>query len=631
MKNKKFWRLKNSVEGSGSKLYIDGVISEESWWGDEATPQQLRQELQQVTGNSLEVVLNSPGGDVWAGVAMHDALKELDAEVTIKVSGLAASIASVIAMAGDKIVITPGSTMMIHKASMLAMGTADDLNKAIEMLETCEEGIVSIYADRTGQSTEDIQTMMNDETWMSAEKAVELGFADAVVKPESDEEEVPQNLFGGNFAFSMKATKEALDSFLSKAKNESEETSEKGKEDDDSQTPEPDAPAPEEEPEAPEAEEVTDPKPEEKETKPVEKEIENMTEAEKIAAAQVISPENQAKPDEKPKVKNYLKTMASVEDFAKILKANAGKTVEDVRGSWKDMLVKNGLSDADYFQLPEPIITSINDAVKTSGIYSLLNKTGLDVWKTVWDSTDANADTSRAGGHSKGDTKTQQTLAFDKRTIRPGVIYKYLVLDKETIREQRSTGALVKFVLNELPTRIIREIERAVLIGDGRDSDADRKITSFISVKADVVAGNSFASSYVPSSTETHVESVTRAKDMILAEGTVVMIAKKGYATDAKFEKDSDNRFLFPLGTKATDIFDIDTIIEPTWFTDSTDADYDAYLVVFSDYKTVGDNSVEAFTNFKLETNENEFLQEIYQGGGLDSLKSAVGIASATS
>src|SRR5690606_23109090 len=111
----------------------------ESWWGDEVTPQAFRDELKKISTNKLTVVINSLGGDVWAGVSIFDALKELDAEVTVKVSGVAASIASVIAMAGDKIIMTPGSTMMIHRASSIAIGNAEDFSKVIEMLETAEE------------------------------------------------------------------------------------------------------------------------------------------------------------------------------------------------------------------------------------------------------------------------------------------------------------------------------------------------------------------------------------------------------------------------------------------------------------------------------------------------------------
>lgn len=214
----KFWKLKNSVDSSGSTLILDGPISSETWWGDEVTPQLFRDELKKITSNKLTVQINSPGGDVWAGVSIYDALKDLDAEVTVKVSGLAASIASIIAMAGDKIIMTPGSTMMIHRASMIAMGNTDDMQKAIEMLKTVEEGIENIYVDRTGQTKEAVKDMMEAETWMSAEKAVELGFADEVLTQVKDEE--PVNAFMGNFAFSMSATKESLENFASKVQEQ---------------------------------------------------------------------------------------------------------------------------------------------------------------------------------------------------------------------------------------------------------------------------------------------------------------------------------------------------------------------------------------------------------------------------
>jgi ATP-dependent Clp protease protease subunit len=616
----KFWKLTNSVDSSGSTLTLDGPISQESWWGDEVTPQAFRDELKEVNSNKLTVIINSAGGDVWAGVAIHDALKAFDGEVTVKVSGLAASIASVIAMAGDKILITPGSTMMIHRASMLAIGNADDLSKAISMLETVEDGIISIYTDRTGQSREAVKEMLDAETWMSAEKAVEMGFADEVVKPKSDDEPVAQNIFSGSFALSMSATKNSLENFVSKvtASNTDEVV--------------PETPEPVVEPEKVE----TKPKTEEVVVTPVEDnkttDKENiMTEEEKkaqdLAKSQVIEPKNQAPVNAPAKPSNYLKSKASVEDFANVLLENAGKKVEDVQAAWKGVLVKNGLTDPNYFALPEPLVTNIEDAVKASGIYNALNHTGLDVFKAVFDDADEDADTSRAGGHRKGDTKDQQILDFDGRVIRAKYIYKYLILDKETIRENRSTGALVRFVLNELPTRIIREIERAVVIGDGRATNNKRHITSFLPVKADVVAENSFAAKYVPATGESHYESLTRALDLLETEGSVFLISKKGYVTDLKLETNVNGGYIFAPGADVVSAMGLAGKFEPTWFKDASDPDYDAYLVVLSSYNTVGDNSIEAFTNFKLATNENEFLQEIYKGGGLVGVKAAVGIA----
>src|SRR5690606_31638416 len=119
--------------------------------------------------------------------------------------------------------------------------------------------------------------------------------------------------------------------------------------------------------------------------------------------------------------------------------------------------------------------------------------------------------------------------------IRAQYIYKYLVLGKEVIRENRSTGALVRFVLNELPVRVIRELERAAIIGDGRGNGSKRKITSFVSVKADAGAnggaGNVFASTYTRQAGESLAEAVRRAADLIEADGEIVLIAKKGFKT----------------------------------------------------------------------------------------------------
>ena len=129
---------------------------------------------------------------------------------------------------------------------------------------------------------------------------------------------------------------------------------------------------------------------------------------------------------------------------------------------------------------------------------------------------------------------------------------------------------------------------------------------------------------------ESLAEAVRRAATLLEADGEVVLIAKKGFAVDAQFERDNSGDLLFPIGTSAEAVLGVSTIIEPTWFTDATDPDNDAYLVVLSQYLTVGDNSVEAFTNFQLETNEQEFLQEIYKGGALVGRKAAVAISAGT-
>ena len=650
----KFWKLKNSVEGSGTEIYIEGAISSEEWWGDEATPSQLREELKSITSKNITVILNSGGGDVWAGLAMYNALRELDAEVTVRVDGLAASIASVIAMAGDKIIMSPGSMMMIHKASAWAGGDSEDLKKIIEMLETVEESIVPIYADRSGLSREEVQEMMDAETWMSAEEAVDKGFADQVGTKKTEE---PASSFSGVLALSMSATKASAKQALAH-KSAANEVIEEAKEEENvsTPTPTPTDPTGDEDVETPtnpekeeakvqedktEVAEVVEPTPDNKSTKvketqmsKEEKKVEAQSDAEAIAQTQVLEPKNQAPVTPKPDMKAYLKSKESVEAFARVLEEQAGKTSDDVKQAWKNHLeVKMGVTNPEIF-LPDALITSIEDAFKAGGeIWNRVAKTGADVFRAAWDTEDdVDSEDGRGRGYNREDEdeKQEQVLTIADRVLRPQFIYKYITLNKEDVKNQRSTGALVTYVLSELPRRIVREVERAIVIGDGRASDSDFKISSFVSIKADATAGNVFASTYVPVEGESKAESVAKAKDLLEAEGEVVMVAKKGYSTSARFEKNSDGDLLYPLGTSATAIFNVSTIIEPDWFTDTTDADNDAYLVSLSNYKTVGDNSIESFTNFILKTNKQEYLQEIFAGGGLTGRKSAVAVSAST-
>lgn len=635
MSKKKFWQLKNSVDHSGSTLILEGPISQESWWGDEVTPQEFRDELKKVTDKKLTVSINSVGGDVWAGVSIYNALAELDAEVTVKVDGLAASIASVIAMAGDKIIMSPGSTMMIHRASMLAMGDADDMKKAIEMLETVEEGIIQIYSDRTGQTPEAVKGMMDAETWMSPDKAVELGFADQVGSKKESEDDQPQSIFNGNFAFSMSATKDALNSYLGKVAD-----SEKDEEDAGKPTPDEEVVAPEHSDATPEGEEALPKTDTEEVVEPTVPEVNNSTDKkedmnkqEEIAKDQVIKPENQAPVVQKPSVKSYLKTNAAMEAFANILQEQAGKTSDDVKNAWKEHLeLTMGVVNPEVF-LPDTLITEIEDAFRAGGeIWNRVAKTGADVFRAAWDiQDDSDDEDGRARGYNREDQedKAEQVLELNSRVLRPQFVYKYITLNKEDVKNSRSTGALVRYVLSELPRRIVREVERAIVIGDGRADGSDYKITSFVAITADAAANNAFAVSYTPAEGESNYESVLRARDEIEAEGPVVLICRKGYMTDMMLERNDSGGLVFAPGTDLARVLRLEAVVEPDWFTNQTD--YDAVLAVLSGYKTVGDNTIESFTNFTLKQNKQEYLQELWAGGGLTFRRSAVAIEAVTS
>lgn len=175
-----FWSWIRNHAG-GDELRIDGEIADQSWWGDEVTPAIFRQQLDEHNGAAITVGINSPGGDVFAASAIYTALKEYKGKVTIRIDGLAASAASVIAMSGDEILMSPTATMMIHNPWSIAMGDARAMESMAGELREIAEGIVNAYQLRTKLPREQIRQMMDDETYMSADMAVELGFADKVL------------------------------------------------------------------------------------------------------------------------------------------------------------------------------------------------------------------------------------------------------------------------------------------------------------------------------------------------------------------------------------------------------------------------------------------------------------------
>ena len=177
---RKFWCWSG---GETRTLTIDGVIAEETWWGDEVTPAQFRQELFAGDGD-ITLWINSPGGDCVAASQIYTMLMDYPGHVTVKIDGLAASAASVIAMAGTKVLMAPTALMMVHNPWSVAIGDSDEMKKAIDMLGEVKESILNAYEIRTGLSRVKLSHLMDGETWMNANKAIELGFADAILTDE---------------------------------------------------------------------------------------------------------------------------------------------------------------------------------------------------------------------------------------------------------------------------------------------------------------------------------------------------------------------------------------------------------------------------------------------------------------
>ena len=181
--DRKFWNWKNQADDEPAEpraLEIYGPIASESWFDDDVTPQMFRDELFAGEGD-IVVYLNSPGGDCIAASQIYTMLREYKGCVTVKIDGLAASAASVIAMAGNSVLMAPTGMMMIHNPMTAAFGSKDEMEKAIDLLEEVKESIINAYELKTGLTRAKISHLMDCETWMNAKRAIELGFADGMI------------------------------------------------------------------------------------------------------------------------------------------------------------------------------------------------------------------------------------------------------------------------------------------------------------------------------------------------------------------------------------------------------------------------------------------------------------------
>ena len=170
-------------------LELNGTIAEESWFDDDVTPKMFKDELFAGTGD-VTVWINSPGGDCVAASQIYTMLMDYKGDVTVKIDGIAASAASVIAMAGTKVLVSPVSMLMIHNPMTAAFGNSEEMQKAIEMLSSVKDSIINAYEIKTGLSRAKLSHLMDAETWMDANKAVELGFADGIMSRADETEDM---------------------------------------------------------------------------------------------------------------------------------------------------------------------------------------------------------------------------------------------------------------------------------------------------------------------------------------------------------------------------------------------------------------------------------------------------------
>lgn len=193
-----FPRMSVNASDDSAEILIYDVLVSEKWFEDEPglTLNEIIDEIRSISAKNITMRINSVGGDVSTAVAARQWLREHPANVTVKVDGLAASSAATLATAGDNVLIARGGQFMIHKPMTATFGDDIEHQRSIDMLQSAQGGIADIYAAHTGKSVEDINDMMNAETWFNAQEAVEVGFAEAILDDHTaDNLAVPKGQF----------------------------------------------------------------------------------------------------------------------------------------------------------------------------------------------------------------------------------------------------------------------------------------------------------------------------------------------------------------------------------------------------------------------------------------------------
>lgn len=335
--------------------------------------------------------------------------------------------------------------------------------------------------------------------------------------------------------------------------------------------------------------------------------------------------------------KTWLDSDDAMIAFERALVDTDNKGVEAFHREWADTVNRN-MSDTASFGvdgdnvnkfIPTAAITTIADALNTrgSGLWNLLRKTGMDRL-TIGGNIAGLTDQTRAHGYpvaSYGTKKKEQVLSFVKRELQADYTYKYITLNKGDIRRTQRPGALLRYVLQELPNYIVQTIERQITLGGYTDMAHFRSVVTDAADKSSEWKGNRFALSYTMTD-NTPLMDFVRASHMVRAQGNKVLLCNADTVADLLMSANANGNTYIALGGDDTlaRALGVNQIITPEWWTDTDDTTTMGVIMSASHYAVVGDTSIEAFTNFALSTNTNEYLQEIYAGGGLDAEKSAV-------
>lgn len=347
------------------------------------------------------------------------------------------------------------------------------------------------------------------------------------------------------------------------------------------------------------------------------------------------------------KTQDWLTGKGGHKAFADCLK-QAGKLGASFDGLWRAELGKHiSLDGISGLPTPTDIVSMFRDALeKPDGILShveVVNAKGFKI--NLISAIAGSEDLARAHGHKKGDKKIDQSLANSTREILCKMVYKRLPLDAMELWENPN---LIDFRARELVDAIILEIERAIVIGDGRTAPTgnnpdyrlwDGTSRGFISIKADAAAaadtsdttgfGNLTASTYTQLATDNVYDTIVKARALIKKEGRQFIVAKNSWvaaALTARLGANGTGDYLVAPGTKIEDLLGVERVYTPQWMENDTN---DAYLIVDKAYKMVGETRINTHADFDTSTNENILLDETPRGGALGEYKSAVAIAPA--
>lgn len=335
--------------------------------------------------------------------------------------------------------------------------------------------------------------------------------------------------------------------------------------------------------------------------------------------------------------KTWLDSDDAMIAFERALIDTDNKGVEAFHREWADTVNRNMSATASFGVdatnvnkfIPAAAITTISDALNTrgSGLWNLLRKTGMDRL-TIGGNIAGLTEQTRAHGYPVdfyGTTKKAQELSFVKRELQADYTYKYITLNKGDIRRTQRPGALLRYVLQELPNYIVQTIERQITFGGYSDMTYFRSVVTDATDKSSEWKGNRFALSYTMTDNAPLMDFV-RASHMVRAQGNKVLLCNADTVADLLMSANANGDTYIALGGDDTlaRALGVNQIITPEWWTDTDDTATMGVIMAASHYAVVGDTSIEAFTNFALSTNTNEYLQEIYAGGGLDAEKSAV-------